>query len=113
MFLFEKDTKELVTGATIGAYLSVKIELASIKISGSAKFDSVNNETEKDNTLKVKFHGDYLIGKLRSLNPRRACVHKRRLFAPQSSQIKSHVFGRAQRVFSPCYVSRLDGWLVP
>ena len=64
VFLFERDDEETVMGATIEGSLKIEIDLSAVKISGSASFSSVNNETEKDNKLKVSFHGDYLLGML-------------------------------------------------
>ena len=64
MFLFEKDVDELVKGATVKGEVSVTIDLSVVQISGSASFSSINNETQSDTKLKVKFHGDFLIGRL-------------------------------------------------
>ena len=63
VFLFEKDVNEMVKGATVSGEIKVDINLDIVKISASASFSSINNETSKDNTLKVKFHGDFLISK--------------------------------------------------
>ena len=74
VFLFEKDAEEVVMGATVGGEVDIKISLANVKISGNAKFESINNETEKSNTLRVKFHGDFIIGNMRRLKNKAACT---------------------------------------
>ena len=62
VFLFEKDVEETNNGQNIGGKLDVKINLNVVKIHASAQFETINNETKKDTKLRVKFHGDYLIG---------------------------------------------------
>ena len=63
VFLFEKDVDEVINGAEMGGSVSVSISLGALKISGSASFKSIDNSTTKDNSLKVTFHGDFLIGR--------------------------------------------------
>ena len=64
VFLFEKDENTIVDGALMHGEVSVKIDLTMVKISGSADFTSINNNTYQDVSLKVKFHGDFLVGKI-------------------------------------------------
>ena len=62
VFLFEQDMNEVVNGAVMSGEVSVTIDIKVVKISGSASFKTVNNDTYHNNKLKVKFHGDFLIG---------------------------------------------------
>ena len=68
VFIFEKTVNEESNAAEISGKLSIGINISAIKIKGSANFSSKNNETRKSNQLRVKFHGDFIIGESKDTN---------------------------------------------